>query len=299
MTAAADRPGSAPDLVMQAPAKVNLFLEVLGRRDDGFHELETVMQAIDLCDTIEFWNRPGRQFTISVSGGEAPADESNLALRAAKTLAEASGSPSGVHLHIEKRIPAGGGLGGGSSDAATTLRGLNRLWSLGISKPDLEQLGAGLGSDVNFFLTGGMAVCRGRGEIVEALPLNYPVRYILNIPQLHVSTKDIYASLGIRLTDPPNSCTSLIEAVAQGDLRVASDRLFNRLEEPVFEAHPELAAAKKRLAETGVWGALLSGSGATVYAVVDPGKIEGLGGKLRKQVRSGALIEAGPLKGWG
>jgi 4-diphosphocytidyl-2-C-methyl-D-erythritol kinase len=270
MSPASSRPAGPPDQVLEAPAKVNLFLEVLGRRDDGYHEIETVMQSVDLSDRLEFWTRPAGEHSLSVSGRLCPADGSNLVLRAAGLLAAAGGARSGAHIHLDKRIPVGGGMGGGSSDAAAALRGLDRLWGLGSRPEDLGALGARLGSDVNFFLYGGLAVCRGRGERVEPLKAYYPLRYRLRVPQLQVATRDIYARLGMRLTTPRRGCTTILEALGRGDWVGVGRELYNALEAPAFQAYPELAAAKRELAGPGVLGTLLCGSGSVVFAMTPP-----------------------------
>jgi 4-diphosphocytidyl-2-C-methyl-D-erythritol kinase len=294
----AGRPAQPPDFNLEAPAKVNLFLEVLGKRDDGYHRIETVMQAVDLCDTLEFWEGAPGQFSISVSGGPAPADETNLALRAARLLSAESGTGKGVHIHVHKRIPLGGGLGGGSSDAAAALRALNDLWKLACHREDLEALGTRLGSDVNFFLSGGAAICRGRGELVEPIIVSTPITYLLHVPQLQVATRDIYARLRMPLTGKPRMCTNICGALEHGDLEGVGAELYNRLEGPAFEAYPRLADAKRRMGARGAPGTLLSGSGSTVFAISDPGAAECLEAGLKGELRSGVLLAAKPISSW-
>jgi 4-diphosphocytidyl-2-C-methyl-D-erythritol kinase len=292
-------PAGPPDLELEAPAKVNLFLEVLGRRPDGYHEIETVMLAVDLADRVAFWRRPPGELALSVSGGEAPADQSNLALRAARAVQAAAGRREGLHLHIDKRIPAGGGLGGGSSDAAAVLRGLNRLWKLGARAGDLEALGAALGSDVNFFLRGGLAVCTGRGEVVRPLPAVPRAGLVLYLPGTHLATAEVYARVRIPLTAGCRSGKNLLEGLSRDDLETAGRELFNRLEEPVFEQHPELAAARERLlASPRALGALLSGSGSTIYVLAAPGDVDGLTRELSQDLRRERLWPVRPVGGW-
>ena len=291
-------PAGPPDLELDAPAKVNLFLEVLARRPDGYHEIETVMQAVDLCDRISFWRREPGELSISVAGGDAPADGSNLALRAAELVLESAGVREGLHLHIEKRIPSGGGLGGGSSDAGAVLVGLNRLWRLGSGVADLEKLGAQLGSDVNFFLHGGTALCRGRGEVVEPLDVRLEAGILLYLPGVHVSTADVYRGMIVPLTDGLRSGTRFAERLCRGDLDVVGSGLFNRLEETVFRVHPQLASAKERLIGARALGALLSGSGSTLYALAAPGDLEGLATEVSKALRRDDLRPVRPVSGW-
>jgi len=294
----ASRPAGAPDLAVEAPAKLNLFLEVIGKRADGFHEIETVMQAIDLCDRVEFWKRAPGKFSMSSSGIAVPLDEDNLVMRAARLMADAFAGNSGAHLHLEKRIPIGGGLGGGSSDAAAVLRGLDRLWQLDADLPDLERLGSRIGSDVNFFLYGGLALCRGRGELVEPLTAYSPVRYVLHVPQVQSLTKDIYARLRMPLTAGRRACTSICEALERGNAGAVGCELFNRLEEPAFELYPDLADAKAALAEAGALGSLLSGSGSTVYAAAAPEAAAGLVAALEPRLGTGSMAVAGPVSRW-
>jgi 4-diphosphocytidyl-2-C-methyl-D-erythritol kinase len=287
-----------PDLVIQAHAKINLFLEVLGRRADGFHELDTVMQAVSLCDTLELRRREPGDFGISVTGLSVPGDESNLALRAARLLAERGGRKEGVHISLHKRIPIGGGLGGGSSDAAAVLRGLNSLWGLDADGDELQKLGAELGSDVNFFLHGGTALCRGRGELIEPLKAYKCVRYLLYIPQVPSLTRDVYTRLRMPLTVESRSSTSVRRALECGDGAELGRSLFNRLEEPAFELYPDLARARAGLAGGGALGALLSGSGSTLYAVVLPEEAARLKTVLEKKFGPGSILDVEPVGRW-
>ncbi len=287
-----------PDLVMEAPAKINLFLEVLERRADGFHELDTVMQAVSLSDTLELRARGAGEFSVSVTGLPAPTDENNLVLRAARLLAERGGHNQGVHVSLHKRIPIGGGLGGGSSDAAAVLRGLNSLWGLGAGCDELQTLGAELGSDVNFFLHGGTALCRGRGELVEPLQSYKPIRYLLYVPQVLSLTRDVYARLRMPLTVHRRSSNRMRRALERGDRTELGLSLFNRLEGPAFELYPDLAAAKAGLARGRVLGALLSGSGSTLYAAVAPEGAAQLQAELEGKFGPGSILDVEPVGRW-
>ncbi|MHC4339573.1 MAG: 4-(cytidine 5'-diphospho)-2-C-methyl-D-erythritol kinase, partial [Planctomycetota bacterium] len=174
---------SSSALELEAPAKLNLCLEVLGRRPDGYHEIDSVFAAIDLCDTVRLERSDAIRLTVH--GEAAPEDDTNLAWRAAEALGV------GASISLEKRIPAGAGLGGGSSDAAAVLLGLDRLYGLGTGRERLLEIALGLGADVPFFLTGGTARCRGVGERVEPLPPAPGRRYLLVIPALVTSTQDV------------------------------------------------------------------------------------------------------------
>ncbi len=257
-------------LIARCPAKVNLVLRVVGRRSDGYHELETVFQAVDLWDTLEI--RPSDSLRLSCDDPQLPVDESNLALRAARFLAErhAVGPRYGA-LHLRKRIPVQAGLGGGSSNAAGALMLCDRFWSLGVGRDGLEKLAAELGSDVPFFLTGGTARGRGRGDRIEALPFVGETPVILGCPPFGIPTEEVFGRLEGRLTLPANG-VSVSPASAHKWPRDNDFRfLTNDLETVVFEGWPELRRFRDALVETGAAAALLSGSGSAVVGVF-PGR---------------------------
>ena len=263
-------------LVLQAPAKLNLYLEVLGRRDDGFHELVTVLTVLDLADELSLSLRPrdpalapGRpDLTLTVSDqggrpGQVPAGPDNLVVRAAAALLAAAGltDATGVDLELVKRIPAGGGLGGGSSDAAATLQGLNRLLGEPLAAAALSALAADLGSDVPFFLTGGTALCTGRGEQVRPLPGPGPVDVSLLLPPFGVATPAVYGALRAGPPGAPQRPLSFWESALSGaDAETLESIYSNDLEEPARQVEPRLA----RLLATE--GQHLSGSGSTIFA---------------------------------
>ncbi|MHC4593294.1 MAG: 4-(cytidine 5'-diphospho)-2-C-methyl-D-erythritol kinase, partial [Planctomycetota bacterium] len=163
------------ELKVRAPSKINLYLEVLGQRPDGFHEIRTVMQAVSLCDELSFSARSDGQVVLSCSSPDLPLDDRNLIVRAARLLKGRYGTERGASVELHKRIPVGGGLGGGSADCAVTLLALNRLWGLGAPLDELAETATELGSDVPFFLWGGTALCEGRGERVSPLPCLQPM----------------------------------------------------------------------------------------------------------------------------
>ncbi|MGD0090715.1 MAG: 4-(cytidine 5'-diphospho)-2-C-methyl-D-erythritol kinase [Planctomycetota bacterium] len=284
-------------LTLQAHAKINWDLHVLGKRPDSFHALDTVMVNVSLCDTLTFERSAGLEFTCSDPA--LPTGEHNLVVKAAQALARAAGQPAAARIHLEKRIPAGGGMGGGSSDGASTLRGLNRLWGLNWPVPQLQPLAAELGSDVAFFLFGGWRRCLGRGEIVEQLPGSeqWPeVKLLLIMPPLHVSTPAVYKALqapqwsvaqSSGLRRKPEACATSdrtsgvrkLEHVAAG-VAAALGRLGsgasaqlgtrNDLVGPARLVEPQLAAVQRLLEECypGRWQ--MSGSGAVHFAVAQP-----------------------------
>jgi 4-diphosphocytidyl-2-C-methyl-D-erythritol kinase len=266
-------------LLVRAPAKVNLFLEVLGKRPDGYHDLATLMVAVGLYDTLEFKEDRSTAFGLDLAPRpEDPAGEDrpslatgpeNLIWRAAELLRQRTGCAGGARVRLHKRIPLAAGLAGGSSDAAATLLGLNRLWRLGLRRDELAALGAELGSDVPFFFAAPAAWCTGRGEVVEPLRPGRPLWLVLACPPVGLSTAAVFRALAP--PEAPVDGAALRRAVEVGDVDEAGRRLFNRLQ-PVAEALcPPVAAAARVLARyprrgCGA-GSLMSGSGTTLFVL--------------------------------
>ena len=250
-----------------SPAKVNLFLQVLGKRTDGYHELATLMQAIDLQDELTF--EPGGEgIRVECSDADLPGGASNIAFKAAKVFFDHVSDHPGVRIFIEKRIPVAAGLGGGSSNAATVLKTLNNLFGYGIGQSELLELAAKIGSDVPFFLFGSAAWAFGRGERLVDAPNLPPLWLVLINPRFAVSTREVYEGLnlkpkisltkeGIKFNIPEFS--SSVEDVVSG--------FRNDLERVTLTLHPVLADLKKRLLKHGALGSLMSGSGPTVFGV--------------------------------
>ncbi len=249
-----------------APAKVNLGLEVLRRRSDGFHEIETLFQTIDLCDHLEFYftgERIGLRLTLKCS--EHNPGSPNIIASAYELLAKTfPDKAKGMRVDLEKRIPIGGGLGGGSSNAAATLFALNRLWGLGLSTEKLEEFGLELGSDVPFFLRGGTAIGRGRGEELRSfVPVAQGALLLVN-PGLKISTAWAYEQLKIGLTGNPYRIN--VEQVKAYLSRFPAESMVikNRLEDVVFPAYPVFDQILLALQQEGAVHSVLSGSGATM-----------------------------------
>jgi 4-diphosphocytidyl-2-C-methyl-D-erythritol kinase len=266
------QPGpSTEQLKVFSPAKVNLYLRILGKRPDGYHELETVMLPLEFGDelTLESSNAG---ITLECDHPNLPTDESNIALRAAKLLAEYSGLDLGARIVLRKQTPLAAGLGGGSSNAAAVLTGLNQLWNLNASSKTLHELAARLGSDVNFFLGQGAALCGGRGERIEPVACKFIGFILLVNPGFGISTKWAYeawakAVAESRLTGKFPEASLLLRALAEGDLASVAQCLFNSLEIPSIRKFPVLDLIKKTMCENGAAGALMSGSGATVFGL--------------------------------
>ena len=254
--------------VERAYAKINLGLKVLDRRPDGYHDILSVFQTVDLCDSLRFEPLAAGCTEIVCSGLPVPSGPENLVHRAVEVLRAATGVRKGVRVFLEKRIPMGAGLGGGSSDAAAALRVLNRSWSLALSRGELHRLAGRLGSDVFFFLNPGTAVVSGRGEQVRYVPWAEEVFYLLVNPGFEVSTQWAYRNLKIGLTER-SAYISFMGSTEGREIRAS--RLFACLENdfmPLLAAtYPEVERIRSALDRYGPLACSLSGSGSTLYGV--------------------------------
>jgi len=252
-------------MLIHSPAKVNLALDVLEKRSDGFHGIHTVFYEIDLADELEMSLTPAPEVSLHVVEGNAPEGEGNLAHRAARMVLERSGRREGIYIRLAKRIPAQGGLGGGSSNAAAALKGAAALLGL---REDLRPLAEELGSDVPFFLEGGTAHGRGRGEILEQVRHPLQFHLLLVKPDTGVSTPWAYAELDkTGLAGTEGFAARMVDALRSGDRERALRSMGNDFELVVFQKHPEIGRLKNRLEAAGAEVSLLSGSGATVFGV--------------------------------
>lgn len=276
------------EVLLASPAKINLFLEIIGRRPDGYHDIETIMQLVDLCDEVQLRRRP-QGVRLHVSGADLPEGRGNLAYRAAALALEAAGLADGVEIHLVKRIPVAGGLGGGSSNAAAVLLGVRRLYGLDWSLARLRQLASQLGSDVAFFLGDSLAVARGRGELLSPLTPWPPHWIVLANPGIAISTAWAYREASSKLTGWQGRVT--LPTLTAGDpLEWPPVWAFNRFEEVVLTRRPELSTLKRLLQEGGGAPVVMSGSGASFFAVVpDAGAARALADRVRM---SGAFAAA-------
>ena len=250
-----------------APAKINLFLRVLRKRADGYHDIVSLMQKITLYDELIFSPLP-MGIILNCPGSDLPTSEDNLVFRAAQSIFAYANYPSGVEIKLTKKIPLAAGLGGGSSDAATTLIALNKICSLNLKKNELMKLGAKIGADVPFFVFGNNALASGVGNKLKALPDLPQINLILIKPRFELSTKMVYENLNLRLTRGKNNY-SIPRFLKMGDI---IRELHNDLESVSLEMYPELADLKKMLLRHGALGALMSGSGPTVFGIFRDGK---------------------------
>jgi len=265
-------------LTLSSPAKLNIFLEVLGKRPDGFHELETIMVRTQFCDQLTFQATTSSELTLSLSDAtlpdmraRIPLDETNLILKAARALQKSTGASFGAHIILHKRIPPESGLGGGSSNAATTLLGCRQLWHADIHDDQLHAIAATLGSDINFLLSGASAaVCRGRGEIIEPIRLTRKLFFVALRPRAGNSTASVFRQTVIPAT--PRASKRLADAVAHGIGNLQSLN-FNRLTDAASQLNPAMAALLARIPHAVRRPAFMSGSGSTVY-VVAPSRLD-------------------------
>ena len=253
---------SSTTMLVRSFAKINLAMTILDKRSDGYHEIRTVLQSIDLCDELEFRHCP--ELKLQCEGLELPV-QSNLVWKAAHLLAREGSIRAGAEILLRKRIPAGAGLGGASGNAAATLLALNRLWSLGASPEDLAGIAARLGSDVPFFLHGGTALAAGRGEETHPLPDLPPVPVLVVFPGFSISTEQAYRSASLKLTLPQDTnkiarfCSKLVRSTE------CLSEIFNDFETSVLPEYPEVKKVKKFLEHEGAVATLLSGSGSSVF----------------------------------
>jgi len=244
-------------------AKINLALAVPGRRPDGYHNIETVFQAISITDELEF--RPSAEISLACEELPDVPERDNIVWKAAVSLAELAGGRPGVAITLRKTIPSGAGLGGGSGNAAAALLGLRRFWDLDVSDTDLFSIAEALGADVPFFLMGGAALGKGRGEILSALPDFQPEHLVVVFPGISVSTASAYRALNLGLTsvDSDPRIQPFLGHADNGNLWRAG--IFNDFETAILPAHPEIAEAKSFLEKQGAISTLMSGSGSSVF----------------------------------
>ncbi len=258
---------------VKSPCKVNLLLNILGKRADGFHELETVMHHVSICDELSF-AKSASSIQLTCSDASLPVDATNLVHRAATAFLQTAKISDGVNIHLEKKIPVAAGLGGGSGNAATTLLGLNELFGKPLSDAQLHQIAASLGSDINFFLQDKPALATGRGEKIQpldAFPALRSASIFLVRPGFGVSTPWAYKTLA-NFPDALNGKTGRAQkliSLLKGDLKTASKEFYNSLEAPVLDKYPVITLYKDFLRENGAAVALMSGSGSTTFAIFE------------------------------
>jgi 4-diphosphocytidyl-2-C-methyl-D-erythritol kinase len=281
-------------LLVRAPAKINLSLLIVGKRPDGFHELETIMAKIDWCDEIRI--EPGGQAGIELicQGPEwAPQSQENLVYRAAELILGARGRTADLRLTLVKNVPAGSGLGSASSDAAATLLGLNQNLDLRLPVESLAELAAQLGSDVAFFLNGPLAFCTGRGEKIEKLSASFPFTALLILPPVSVSTKEVYAHY-VHEPDLLRQWKNQIsEYVRENKVDLVAKMCANMLRRTCFHLFEELGKLEEAIESLGLGPICLSGSGSAMYSILseqDMGRLDSLQDAIRERLGCRSVV---------
>lgn len=254
---------------INAPAKINIGLDVLRRREDGYHEVRMIMQSIRLFDrlTLTRTDMPGIHLTTNLSF--LPVNKDNLVYRSASLLKEEFGIEDGLSIHLEKRIPVAAGMAGGSTDAASCMLAMNELYGLGLNKRQLMKRGVRLGADIPYCVLKGTALSEGIGEKLSTIP-RMPDCYILIAkPGIHVSTRSVYSALELNDTTPHPDIDRMIQAMKQRDLKDLCRHMGNILETVTIPAHPEIEEIKRCMMANGALGSLMSGSGPTVFGIFD------------------------------
>lgn len=251
---------------LKARAKINLTLDVIGKRLDGFHEVEMIMQAIELHDIVHL-EVQSAGITVTTNHPLLAAGESNIVYKAAKLVVDTYGIKQGIRIYIEKNIPVAAGLAGGSTDAAAVLCGLNSLWNLALDQEEIAQMGASIGSDVPFCVRGGTALAKGRGEVLASLPDVPQLWLVLAKPELEVSTAEVYRNFNPLKVGTRPKTAATITAIRNRDIDGIIGNLANVLESVTLTRYPEVSELKKIMEQTGLVRALMSGSGPTVFGI--------------------------------
>jgi len=276
---------------IKSPAKINLGLRVVGKRDDGYHDIETIFQMVSLYDDIKL-TESEEEIILYTNNNTIPSDEKNLAYKAAQLLRKKKGIKRGVKIEIYKNIPVSAGLGGGSSNAAATLLGLNYLWDLKLSNVELSPLARHLGADVPFFLSGPRALGTERGDKLQILPVTNKFYVILLNPRLSISTEWVYKNLKLELTKSRKNINMKKFISERSDIENIKDILFNDLESVVMEKYNIIVRMKDVLLSAGALGSLMSGSGSTVFGLFkDYSSAEQAGKMIKGEEWSLFLVE--------
>lgn len=268
--------------ILKAPAKINLYLRVNGKREDGYHDLSMIMQPISLFDTIELEitskddaTNSNSQIVLRCNYQFIPTDDKNLIVKVVKYFFEKYNIKDHIYIYLRKMIPTCGGLGGGSSDAATMLLFLNKYYKTGLSKDELNNIAVKFGADIPFFIYENECLCEGKGEKITELAKYNKYFVLVATPNIRVSTKDIFDSLDkfmINNNDFETKDTKLnscIDAIKHNNLKKLSDNIFNDLENVTFRLYDDVRVIKEHILDTGAKGALMSGSGPSVYGIYD------------------------------
>ena len=254
------------DFIMESYGKVNLALDILYKRDDGYHEIKSIMQRINLKDRLIF-KEIKEGIIIESNHSEVPIDSTNLAYRAWEKLRKVTGINRGIKIIIEKQIPVAAGLAGGSSNGATTLMALNEMWNLNLSETELIEIGKGLGADVPFCIMGGTALAEGIGEKLTKLKSFSSKHVLLANPGIGIPTA--YAYQKLKSLDHRIDIEGMISSLEKDDIKSVAEKMGNTMEEPMIEEYPIIGVIKEVMLKNGALGSLMSGSGSTVFGLYD------------------------------
>ena len=254
---------------LQAFAKINLGLDVLGKREDGYHEVRMIMQTIRMYDQLDMRKSVEPGIHLTTNKKYIPVDENNLVWRAAKLMMDTCGIMEGVSIHLHKVIPVAAGMAGGSSDAAATLVGMNRLFHCGLSKEKLMELGVQIGADVPYCVLRGTALAEGIGEKLTVLPPMPDCWILIGKPGISVSTKYVYKTLDLNTDTVHPDIDGMKKALEDGNLYGITERMGNVLQDVTIPAYPEVERIKEQMKTLGAVNAMMSGSGPTVFGIFD------------------------------
>ncbi|MDR2750881.1 MAG: 4-(cytidine 5'-diphospho)-2-C-methyl-D-erythritol kinase [Clostridiales bacterium] len=277
-------------IILKARAKINLALEVVGKREDGYHDLRMLMQTLYLHDTLTIKKTEKYPFKLATDSKRLPTDDRNLAWQAAMHMINKFGIKDGVFMHIQKVIPLAAGLAGGSTDCAAVIVGFNRMFSLGLSVEEMMAIGKLFGADVPYCLLGGLCKAEGIGDRLTRLPGFKSVSVVLAKPPISVSTAQVYKDYVPDLSRPMPDIDQMIAELASGEIEKAAKRFMNDLEPANIIKHPEIGAIKRLLAEAGACGAMMSGSGPSVFGFFSKQKNAWLAMKSLKKAMPRAEI---------
>ncbi len=254
-------------ITKKAYAKVNLGLDVIRRREDGYHEVRMIMQTVDICDVLTFTRQERPGIVVTTDKEELPGDESNLIYKAARLVTETCSVREGIKIELQKRIPMAAGMAGGSTDAAAVFHGMNEMFGLGMDEDEMCALGVKIGADIPYCVKGGTALAEGIGEILTKLPDAPACVVLVAKPDIDVSTKYVYENLHAESLEYHPDIDGMRAAIEEGDLRGMAERMGNVLEMVTVNAYPVIREIKEVMKKSGAWNALMSGSGPTVFGI--------------------------------
>ena len=257
------------EITLKAMAKINLGLDVIRRREDGYHEVRMIMQTVNLYDELTFRKQPGDKVRLTANLRSLPTDGHNLIVKTAELLRKEFGIREGLSIHLKKKIPVAAGMAGGSTDAAAAFAGMNELFGLGLTLEELQKRAVSVGADVPYCLQGGTALSEGIGEILTELPSAPRCSVIIAKPPIHVSTRFVYENLRLDSLEKHPDIDGILDSIREGNILGVAERLENGLETVTQKEYPVIGQIKQFLVHRGALGALMSGSGPTVFALYD------------------------------